>query len=188
MLQRALDGTDGTLMEQDDAEGGEEGKSRKKPRFSDSILENLERIGLDAKTLEALDQVEYDEEQDSDDDSDESDTEEEEDDGEDMDLGEDTAELKDPDENEPSQKFLLSPSKKNKASKSSGGVHAKLDDGFFDLVSFNVETEQAEAKRVSRGRLGKNIEDEDSESEAESIDYFAPVESTEDLEATESGK
>jgi U3 small nucleolar RNA-associated protein MPP10 len=185
MLQKALDGTDSPLGEQDDVENGEESKSRKKLRFSDLTPEDLEQLGMDAETLEKLAQEDEDDE-DEDDSSDDSASDEEDDDGDDADLGEEIAELKDPDEDEPPQQPLFVPPKKRKAHQSSGGANSELDDGFFNLVSFNAETEEGEAKHVSRGRLGKNLEDEDSESEVESVDYFALVE--DDQEATGSSE
>lgn len=54
--------------------------------------------------------------------------------------------------------------------------HLELDDGFFDLSSFNAETEQAEAIAVSRGKLARDSDDEDTD---ESIDLFAPIDDTE---------
>ncbi|TFK57270.1 Mpp10 protein [Heliocybe sulcata] len=58
--------------------------------------------------------------------------------------------------------------------------HPELDDGFFDLASFNAEIEQAEARTASRGALGSDDEDEDIENG--DIDLFAPVN---DLQALE---
>ena len=53
-----------------------------------------------------------------------------------------------------------------------GKGHPELDDGFFDLSAFNSETERAEARSSSKGRLGG---DEDSDSDDVSVDLFAPV-------------
>jgi U3 small nucleolar RNA-associated protein MPP10 len=50
-------------------------------------------------------------------------------------------------------------------------VHG-LNDGFFDLASFNAETEQAEARSSSRGRLGGEESDNDDDM---SVDLFAPI-------------
>ncbi len=49
---------------------------------------------------------------------------------------------------------------------------SELDDGFFDLVEFNAETERAESKSSSRGRLAG---DDDSDEEGMDIDLFAAV-------------
>ncbi|GJJ09660.1 hypothetical protein Clacol_003884 [Clathrus columnatus] len=57
--------------------------------------------------------------------------------------------------------------------KKAKGSHPILDDGFFSLADFKAEVEEAEAKKVSRGRLGDD-EDEDEELE-DDIDLFAPV-------------
>ncbi|KAJ8072448.1 U3 snoRNP protein [Marasmius tenuissimus] len=64
-----------------------------------------------------------------------------------------------------------------KKTKSRSAAHEELDDGFFDLNSFNAETERAEAKKSSAGRL--RDEDDDSSDDEGSIDLFAPVEDTE---------
>ncbi|KAF8912695.1 U3 small nucleolar ribonucleoprotein complex, subunit Mpp10 [Gymnopilus junonius] len=67
------------------------------------------------------------------------------------------------------RKTLPSPSRKKKRKNN----HPELDDGFFDLSEFNAETERAESKSTSRGRLsGEN----DSEDEEMDIDLFASVE------------
>lgn len=184
MLQKALEGASEAMEEEDD----DEGKSVKKSRFSDLTPEDLEQLGIDAETLEALAAEQGDnlEEEDDDDDSEESNGEEEESDGEDIDLGEGIAQLRDH-ESEPPLKSVLSRNPKSKK-----GSYSKLDDGFFDLASFNAETEEAEAKHVSGGRLGSNLEDEDdSESDVDSVDYFAAVNGVEAFETggpTESGE
>ncbi|KAG5653078.1 hypothetical protein H0H81_002458 [Sphagnurus paluster] len=52
--------------------------------------------------------------------------------------------------------------------------HSQLDDGFFDLASFNAETERAEARSFSKGRLGGQ-EDSDDDDDNMSINLFAPL-------------
>lgn len=185
MLQKALDGA-GEAMEEDEDEEAE-GNPAKKSRFSDLTAEDLEQLGMDAETLEALAAEEGDDSDEDEEDSEDSDAqEEEESDGEEIDLGEGIAQLRDH-ESEPPQKSILSRKQKSKK-----GGNSVLDDGFFDLASFNAETEEAEAKKVSGGRLGSNLEDEDdSESDVDSVDYFAAVEGAEAFEAgepTESGQ
>lgn len=173
MLQKALDGA-GAITEEDDDEGEQ---SAKKTRFPDLTPEDLQRLGIDAETLEAMSLEQDDESDDSEEESEDLDVEvEESEGGDDDDLGEDVMNLRDPDES-PLRKPALS-----KKFKKAG--NSELDDGFFDLSSFNAETEVAEAKRVSRGRLGKNLEDEDSDSDedADSVDYFAPLEGDEAFE------
>ncbi|KAL1739173.1 hypothetical protein HDZ31DRAFT_69214 [Schizophyllum fasciatum] len=53
--------------------------------------------------------------------------------------------------------------------------HPKLDDGFFDLAVFKAETEAAEARCVSRGRLDDE-DGSDEDGDDMSVDLFAPVE------------
>ena len=59
--------------------------------------------------------------------------------------------------------------------------NSDLDDDFFSLDAFNRETEEAEAATVSRGRLGRDSEDDESDFEGDSIDLFKPVDDVEDL-------
>lgn len=72
-----------------------------------------------------------------------------------------------------SRKPLRSPSRKKKIG------HTELDDGFFDLSEFNAETERAESRSTSRGRLSG---EDDSEDEDMDIDLFANVDRTLDFE------
>ncbi|EEB95812.1 hypothetical protein MPER_05161, partial [Moniliophthora perniciosa FA553] len=58
-------------------------------------------------------------------------------------------------------------------------AHDELNDGFFDLNTFNTKTEQAEAKKASSGRLD---EDEESSDEEGSVNLFAPVDNFEAFE------
>ncbi|RDB28966.1 U3 small nucleolar ribonucleoprotein mpp10 [Hypsizygus marmoreus] len=66
---------------------------------------------------------------------------------------------------------LLDAIRKQKPTRRKSKGHAELDDGFFDLASFNAETERAEARSSSRGRLG---DEEDSDSDI-SVDLFAAL-------------
>jgi U3 small nucleolar RNA-associated protein MPP10 len=50
-----------------------------------------------------------------------------------------------------------------------------LDDDFFSLDAFNRETEEAEATAVSRGRLGRDSNSDESDDEGDSIDLFRPI-------------
>ncbi|KAJ7788463.1 Mpp10 protein-domain-containing protein [Mycena olivaceomarginata] len=94
-------------------------------------------------------------------DSEEAESEEESDDN--GDLGEGVTSLRDPSSDEDTNPPLA--------------LNLDLDDGFFDLASFNAETEEAEARKVSRGRL----DGDDSEDEG-SIDLFAPVDVAENFD------
>ncbi|KAF7964949.1 hypothetical protein HWV62_1448 [Athelia sp. TMB] len=166
-LQEALEGNH---MDEDELE--EQGK--------DSVM------GEEGEDID-MDEVDWDGEG-SEDNSDEDDSDE--DMKEDFDegagsaeeFGDDaTQELRDPsseeEEEEESPLLLDLPGKKRKRK---AGGHPVLDDGFFDLASFNAEAEEAEAKSASKGRLGDD-EDDDSDG-AESVDLFAPVDNIEALE------
>lgn len=95
------------------------------------------------------------------------------------DLDEGVMDLRDPSSGEESgedDSHDLLRSHKPKRRKHKG--HAELNDGFFDLASFNAETERAEAKSSSRGHLGA---EEDSDSDM-SVDLFAPVDREENFD------
>ncbi|KAH7100246.1 Mpp10 protein [Auriculariales sp. MPI-PUGE-AT-0066] len=49
---------------------------------------------------------------------------------------------------------------------------SSLDDGFFSLASFNAETEAAESRSRSSGRLNDDSDEDDSD---EDVDLFTPV-------------
>ncbi|KAF5390161.1 hypothetical protein D9757_002897 [Collybiopsis confluens] len=68
-------------------------------------------------------------------------------------------------------------SKKRKKKSTRNGGHPELDDDFFDLNAFNVQTEQAGAKNASSGRL----DDEDDAEDEVDVDLFAPI----DLEGSD---
>lgn len=53
---------------------------------------------------------------------------------------------------------------------------SELDDGFFSLAEFNADTERAESKSASRGRLAGG---DDSEDDENTIDFFASVDPVE---------
>lgn len=53
--------------------------------------------------------------------------------------------------------------------------HSGLDDGFFNLATFNAETSEVEAKEVSKRKF---VEDEDSAEESE-VDLFGSVDDSE---------
>jgi len=52
---------------------------------------------------------------------------------------------------------------------------SEVDDDFFDLQEFNAETEKAEAKSVSKGRLHRDSDSEDSGDDEADIDLFGPM-------------
>lgn len=138
-------------------------------------------VDIDMDDIDAMEDSEEDSEED-DEESDEEEEEEEEndeDDGVDEDLGEGVADLKSPLDDESSDLELDKPSahsagKRAARAKPKKGGHPVLDDGFFDLAAFNAETEEAEARAVSKGRLARDSDDEDEDMEEE-VDYFAAV-------------
>ncbi|KAG6885284.1 hypothetical protein C0993_003715 [Termitomyces sp. T159_Od127] len=121
----------------------------------------------------------------SDEDEDAGSSEEESDEGDEEDLDDDLPEgvtdLRDPSSDESdAEPAFTSPPSKRKPRGSRSGKHG-LDDAFFDLASFNAETEKAEAKSSSRGRLGG---EEDSDSDDMSVDLFTALDGEEGLNDT----
>ncbi|KZV71322.1 Mpp10 protein [Peniophora sp. CONT] len=126
--------------------------------------------------LEEAELMSFDEDSEEDEESSDEDEEDEED-GEDGDLGESITPLRDPSDDEDEEIEPARPSKlprlKLKGPKPRAGGHPELDDGFFDLAAFNAETEAAEARSSSKGRLSRDSDDEDEEDE--DVDMFADV-------------
>lgn len=186
MLAKALDGSlmlddvpDVPLLNgvhvDDDEEEEEGGGARKKLRFEDISQDVIKTLGMEPDVLKRLiENMEVD--QDGEEEMDDEESEEEDEDGEEF-GGEEVMTLKDPEAlGSPGSSRSPRPSRRSKAF-----TRSQLDDGFFDLASFNAETEEAEAKHVSRGRLRSLNEDEDSESDEEPFDYFAAVDGGPDL-------
>jgi U3 small nucleolar RNA-associated protein MPP10 len=165
MLELALDA--------DPSQEEELDTSDREGSVDEDLLEQMR--ALESGEFEGMDVDDLDDEES---DSEEAESEEESDDN--GDLGEGVTSLRDPSSDEdsepeadPAELFAFKP----KRSKSSAGSKSGLDDGFFDLASFNAETEEAEARKVSRGRL----DGDDSEDEG-SIDLFAPVDVAENFD------
>ncbi|KAF9526428.1 U3 small nucleolar ribonucleoprotein complex, subunit Mpp10 [Crepidotus variabilis] len=92
----------------------------------------------------------------------------------DDDMEENISPLRDTSSNDNALDVRLQPSLKHPKKRKLGG--SELDDGFFDLVEFNADTERAEARSSSRGRLsGDDEEDED-----EPIDFFSNIDAMEE--------
>ncbi|KAL6309986.1 U3 small nucleolar ribonucleoprotein complex, subunit Mpp10 [Sparassis latifolia] len=168
MLEYTLDGD---VESGDDVEGGElEGTKLRRVMMDEDI---------DMEDLEGMEGMEVDGDKADDDEDDESESGDEEESGEEEHQGqEDIAELRDPSDNDADLEnpSFLSGGKRTLRRKHNFGSHPELDDGFFDLATFNAETEEAEARSVSRGKLGKEDSDEDNEDEdAEAVDLFAPI-------------
>ncbi|CCM01959.1 uncharacterized protein FIBRA_04032 [Fibroporia radiculosa] len=126
------------------------------------------------------DTEESDDDEDDDDDEDgDGDDDEDEDEDDDVDLGEGIVGLRDPSDEEDEEDVDLDrpplSSRQKSRRKTKVGGHSQLDDGFFDLAAFNAETEAAEARGVSKGRLSGNDSDDEDE---EMVDLFAPVDDT----------
>jgi len=185
MLTKALDGS---LMDEDadmrvlagvdcdEDEDEDEGEgARKKLRFEDLSQEDIKSLGMEPGVLKQLIES-MDVEEDGEEELDDEESEDEDDGGEE--FGEEVTSLKDPEALDSPR--LSRSARLLRRSKSSAG--SQLDDGFFDLASFNAETEEVEAKHVSRGRLKSLNDEEESESDKESIDYFAAVDSDPELD------
>jgi U3 small nucleolar RNA-associated protein MPP10 len=166
-LEEALEGTSKQLEDnEDDVPGGKD----------------LRKVLIDGEAgLEELDGIDWDAEEGFDDDDEDEDEDSE---AHDEDLGEDiTEDLRDPSSEEDNEDGLMLfdlHGEKPKQSRRKAGGHSELDDGFFDLASFNAEADEGEAKSVSKGRLGVDKED-DSDSDM-SVDLFAPVDDAENFE------
>ncbi|KDQ30727.1 hypothetical protein PLEOSDRAFT_1036174 [Pleurotus ostreatus PC15] len=146
---------------------------------------DLEALGLDGMDIDDEEDSEEDDEEDSDDDDDAEEEEGREDEDDEEELGEHITTLRDSssseDEDEEYEGEGSFRHKKPPAPKRRGARHSELDDDFFDLASFNAETQAAEAKRVSRGKLG-NDDDEDSDDDDMSVDLFAAVDDVENFD------
>ncbi|KAG5648018.1 hypothetical protein DXG03_007052 [Asterophora parasitica] len=179
-LQRVLEGGPDGDVENEEEDNLEDAFEDERLTKALEAMENGEDVDFDA----LRDIVDSDEDAFLDEDSEERTNSEEhededEDDGEDdgndgEDFGEGITHLRDPPSEGENEELpshgLLRRKPKNTESKGS----SELDDGFFDLASFNAETEQAEARSSSRGRLGGD-EDPDDDDDDVSIDLFAPV-------------
>lgn len=71
---------------------------------------------------------------------------------------------------------------KSEPSRSHSQGYTDLDDGFFDLATFNAETDEVERKKLSKRKLDL-VADEDSAEESE-VDFFGSVD---DLKAEGKG-
>ncbi|KAF7339442.1 U3 small nucleolar ribonucleoprotein MPP10 [Mycena sanguinolenta] len=168
MLELALEGDPSQEGELDDSDPDE--------LVDEELLEQMRALQSDGHELDEMEVDDFDEE----DEGEGAESEEEsEDDEEDGDLGEDVTNLRDPssdEASEPEEDPEMFASRRRR-SKSSAGAKTGLDDGFFDLASFNAETEEAEARKVSRGQL-----DGDDDSEEDDINLFAPVDDAENFD------
>ena len=165
-LEETLEGTNNELEDNEDR--ALDGNHLRKVLIDGDV--GLELEGMDWNGEEGLEAEDSEGEEDGDDEGD----------GQGEDLGEDvTQELRDSSEenNEDEHMFLDLPVKR---SKRKGGGHPELDDGFFELASFNAEADEGEAKSVSKGRLG---DDEEGNSDSDvSVNLFAPIDNLDTFE------
>jgi U3 small nucleolar RNA-associated protein MPP10 len=170
LLEHALEGDE----DEEDEDEGKGLRNTSKLRGNDGEIEFRFEDGTGLDDGESEEEDEEDQEEDE-----EEDEEDEEGSGDDVDLGEDIAELRDPsddDGDDDDDKYYKVLDVDKQLAKKSRSKVPDLDDDFFDLASFNAETEQAEAKLVSRGTLGKPQEGEgDTDDDDISIDYFEPI-------------
>lgn len=139
--------------------------------------ELMAKYGLDEEDMDALDNLEDEEDSEADSDSDEASSEDEEEGEEEMSL------LRDSEVEESKQSSSRAPITRITRPKKKGSKFSELDDGFFDLDEFNAETERAESKSSSRGRLAG---DDDSDEDDMDVDLFAPVDDASDIEEEDS--
>ncbi|KAK7064202.1 Mpp10 protein-domain-containing protein [Favolaschia claudopus] len=169
MLEFALD-VEGSQDEDD-------GHSNTDESVDEELLSQMRALESGEDAMDGMEVDDFDDGFDSED----AESEEESDDDNGEDLGEAITGLRDPSSDEDDEPVpdgeLFSPRRSRR--KPSAGPKNGLDDGFFDLASFNAESEEAEARKVSRGRLGG---DDESEEEDDSIDLFAPVDIDENFD------
>ena len=182
VLEYALEGTG--EIDEEEVIGGVNGvKQRQLDDDGMDIDEEGDKDGLENEFEDDS------EDWDSEDDEDEEEDEEGEREGGESSEGEyegeeSVLELRDPSDGEgdlSDEMDIVEPSLPKKKGRGKKGSHSELNDGFFDLAAFNAETEEAEARKTSRGRLSRE-KDSDSDAELEDIDMFAPVD---DVEAEE---
>ena len=195
VLEYALEGT-GVVPESDNES---EGSSMKRRRtLLDLEEDEVDDMDMDMDgadfTQEESDDDDDDMESEGEDDDDDDDEEydesesggggsEDEHEGLEQDYGEDVAELRDPSDGEGDVDLDVPSTKKRKGrGKAKGRGHPELDDGFFDLAAFNRETEEAEARASSRGKLGRGDGSDDEDEDVEDVDLFAPVDDAGDVD------
>ncbi|KZT74654.1 Mpp10 protein [Daedalea quercina L-15889] len=194
-LQYALDGMDEGAEDEEEDEEEEEGDDEARMEMMRQAMERGEDIDME------LDGMDVGVEDGTDDAEAEDESENESEDDPEVHLGEDVVELRDPsdeddreDEDEEdemdeeeypldfgleldTEQTVLFLNHKRPPPKRKGRAigHPELDDGFFDLVAFNRETEEAESRAASKGRLGKKDSDDEDEDMEDDVDLFAPV-------------
>ncbi|KAI0067694.1 Mpp10-domain-containing protein [Artomyces pyxidatus] len=174
-------------LQETEGEEGEDAATGAEKRRGDS-----DAPGVEGKNEDGLD--DEDEAEEDDDESDEGEEEGDDEEGSDQHevLGEGVEGLREESEEEYEEQEMLEepsrrpPSRTSFRKRPKGGAHSELNDGFFDLAAFNAETEEAEARSVSRGTLAKDSDDDSEDDEA--VDYFASVDAQDVFEEDTQGE
>lgn len=181
VLEGESEGQDG-LEEESSEDDQDDGNADEKLRKALEALENGEDVDMEEFMAEhGLDNEEMDDSDDSqdyeeEDSSDENGDQEEE-------GGEEISPLRDIELEAQSNSFI--PPFPHRKKKGRNAATSELDDGFFDLAEFNAETERAEARSSSRGRLAGG---DDSDEEDMDIDLFASVDPTVNMDDDAEGE
>lgn len=189
MLDFVLEGgseKQGEVGEEDDDEESSDAEEDDEEEKFRQALEGLENGDVDLEELMTKYGLNPEDFENSDNsmDGDEAAIEQETDESSSEEEEEDISPLRDSESNEdtpsssrvPHSRSIISRGKKR------GSKPSELDDGFFDLAEFNAETERAESKSSSRGRLAG---DDDSDEEDMDIDLFAAVDGAGDFDDVE---
>ncbi|KAF8203625.1 U3 small nucleolar ribonucleoprotein complex, subunit Mpp10 [Pholiota molesta] len=180
VLEGESEGQDGS-EEESSEEDQDDVNDDEKLRKAFEALENGEDVdmeefmaehGLDNEEMDdSGDSQDYEEEEGSDENGDQEEGEEE------------ISPLRDIELEAQSSSFI--PPFSHRKKKGKNAATSELDDGFFDLAEFNAETERAEARSSSRGRLAG---DDDSDEEDMGIDLFASVNPTVNMDDDAEGE
>ncbi|THH02823.1 hypothetical protein EW026_g20 [Hermanssonia centrifuga] len=179
ILEYALEGT-GELPEEDE-ELDMEGKNvlkRELAQFGD----DEEFDGMDIDEEEEDGESDEEDESEDEDENEQDSNEDEETEGEPQ---ENVGKLRDPSDEE-DELDLDAPSSRGNAPRSrraKKGKSHELDDGFFNLAAFNAQTEEAEARAVSKGRLDDDDDEEGAEDEM--LDIYASMGNDEEVDDTQ---
>lgn len=179
VLEYALEGTG----EVEEDEGQAEGKAMKKKKLG------ADDMDVDGEGEEESLGEDFEDESDDWDSEEDEEEEEESEEGSDHEIGKESVqELRNPSDGEGDLDLDAPGIPKKRRGKGKNGGNSQLDDGFFDIAEFNAETEAAEARKTSKGRLGRDDEDEDEDAELEDVDMFALVDGDDENEGDVEGE
>ncbi|KIP11982.1 hypothetical protein PHLGIDRAFT_10298 [Phlebiopsis gigantea 11061_1 CR5-6] len=175
VLEYALEGT-GVVPESDEESEGSSIKRRKGLLgLEDGDLDMDANMEMDLDADEDSEDEDMDSEDEEEDDEEENDDEDENEEYAEEDYGEDVTQLRDPSDEDDDVDLDAPSLKKRRGRGKKGKGHPELDDGFFDLSAFNAETEEAEARASSRGKLGRGDGSDDEDADLEDVDLFTSV-------------